>query len=269
VTHVVNSMVNRVGATFVHRLMESNRAKPDQIVRSYLATREVFGYVDLWQRIEALDNRVSDATQAEMTNELGRLGARATVWFLRSRRLKESMEQVFARFRPAVAVLRERVSLSPEQTQRVQGWVSAGVPADLAQAVAGADALYAALDVAEIADTTQQPLADVAEIHARVAERLGLPRLRQQIDSLPAESFWQTQAKAALSDDLDSLQRQIAHDVLQQAPGSDTADKLTVWEYRDHAAIERAQRLLGEFREAKVVDMAMLTVALRELRNLG
>ena len=44
-THVLNSMVNRVGSTFVHRLAERTGATPAQVVRAYLAAREVFGDV--------------------------------------------------------------------------------------------------------------------------------------------------------------------------------------------------------------------------------
>ena len=49
-THVLNRMVNRVGPTFVHRLTEMTGAKPSQIVRAYLATREVFCFGTLWNR---------------------------------------------------------------------------------------------------------------------------------------------------------------------------------------------------------------------------
>jgi glutamate dehydrogenase len=86
-THVLNSMVNRVGSTFVHRITELTGATPPQIVRAYLATREVFGYVPLWQQIEALDNQVADALQSDMILMLDRLTVRATAWFLRSKRL--------------------------------------------------------------------------------------------------------------------------------------------------------------------------------------
>ena len=57
-THVTNSMINRVGSTFVHRLAETTGAQPHEIVRAYLLTREIFGLVPLWQAIEALDNKV-------------------------------------------------------------------------------------------------------------------------------------------------------------------------------------------------------------------
>ena len=86
-THVLNSMVNRVGSTFVHRRMETTGATPPQIVRAYLLTREVFGLVPTWQAIEALDNVVPDELQSEMLIELGRRTIRGTNWFLRSRRL--------------------------------------------------------------------------------------------------------------------------------------------------------------------------------------
>ncbi|MBB4841672.1 glutamate dehydrogenase [Paucibacter oligotrophus] len=268
VTHVLNSMLNRVGSTFVHRLSESTGAKPAQIVRAYLATREVFGFVPLWLQIEALDNKVPDAVQAEMIEELGRLGSHATTWFLRSRRLAEPMEQVFARFTPAVAVLRQRLETMAEGSARAEAWVAAGVPAELAQAVLRAESLFAALDIAEIADASQRPLDEVADVHASLGQRLGLAGLRQQIDALTPGSYWQTQAKMALGDDLAGLQRAIASDVLSHISG-EASDKLQAWEQRNSDALERAQRLLGELSEAKGVDLAMLSVALRELRNLA
>jgi glutamate dehydrogenase len=268
VTHVLNSMVNRVGSTFVHRLSESTGAKPALIVRAYLVTREVFGYVPLWQQIEALDNQVSDAVQAQMINELGRLGTHATTWFLRSRRLAEPMEQVVKRFTPAVDALRARLAADDISSDRATAWLQAGVPVAIAQAVITAEGLFAALDIAEIADATQSPLAEVSDVHASIGQRLGLTRLRHQIDALPTDSYWQTLAKVALGDDLAGLQRSIAHDVVSHGQGI-AAQMLAAWEQRNHDALERAQRLLAELGEAKGVDLAMLSVALRELRNLA
>ena len=279
VTHVLNSMVNRVGSTFVHRLSETTGTKPAQIVRAYLATREVFGYVPLWQRIEALDNRVSDAVQAEMINDLGRLGTHATTWFLRSRRLAEPMEQVVKRYMPAVDALRVRLAADDMSAPKAADWLQAGVPQDIVQTVVTARGLFAALDIAEIAETTQRPLTEVSEVHAGLSERLGLVRLRQQIDTLAAASHWQTLAKVALGDDLADLQRAIALDVVVHggAEGGEggevgeggAAAKLAAWEQRNRDALERSQRLLAELADAKSVDLAMVSVALRELRNLA
>jgi glutamate dehydrogenase len=267
-THVLNSMVNRVGSTFVHRLADMTGAKPAQVVRAYLATREVMGHVALWQQVEALDNRVPDEVQSDLLIEEGGLTARATTWFLHSRRINEPMEAIFARFTPAVDALRETLAAEAASSAKTAAWVAAGVPAALAQRVASASGLYAALDIAEVADAVQRPVAEVGEVHVGVASKLGLARLRQQIDALPSESYWQTLAKGALGDDLAQLQRAITQAVLKAGTGP-AAEMLAAWEALNASGLERAQRLLSELADTPTADLAMLSVALRELRNLA
>jgi glutamate dehydrogenase len=267
-THVLNSMVNRVGSTFVHRLSELTGARPAQVVRAYLAAREALGDVSVWQQVEALDNKVADAVQSEMLIEEGWLTARATTWFLRSRRLAEPMEQTFQRFIPAVQALRERLEPAAAASPMASAWLAAGVPPPLAHRVASADGLVAALDVAEVAEAVRRGFDEVSEVHVGVGARLGVSGLRQQIDGLPSDSYWQGLAKAALGDDLAGLQRAIAQDVLGGGVGR-PADLLAAWETSNAAALERAQRLLSELGDAKGADLAMLSVALRELRNLA
>ncbi|HSV79450.1 MAG TPA: NAD-glutamate dehydrogenase [Ramlibacter sp.] len=266
VTHVLNSMVNRVGPTFVHRLGEITGTTPPQIVRAYLAAREVFGLVPLWQQIEALDNKVPDALQAEMVLAVRGLVTRATTWFLRSRRLSEPTEQQVARFAPAVQALRARVeggAISP----RAANWIQAGVPQPLALQVDAAESLFNALDIAEIGEASKVPLQQVAEVHGGVGERLGLDRMRQQIELLPADSYWHNLAKLALGDDLTDLQRSIAQEALARHQG-EPPQVMDGWEHGNRQALERAQRLLAELKETPTGDLAMLSVALRELRNL-
>ncbi|HYS15275.1 MAG TPA: NAD-glutamate dehydrogenase, partial [Burkholderiaceae bacterium] len=267
-THVLNSMINRVGSTFAHRLADMTGMKPAQVVRAYLATREIFGHVSLWQHVEALDNKVSDLVQSEMLIEEGWLTARATTWFLRSRRLADPMEQTFKRFLPVVEALRARVEPQAASSPRAAAWIAAGVPAPLAQRVASADALYAALDIAEIAEAVGRDFGQVADVHVGVGTRLGLSRLRQQIEALPADSYWQGLAKAALGDDLAGLQRSIAQSVFSGGEG-DPTQLMAGWEARNRTGLERAQRLLAELAETKGADLAMVSVALRELRNLA
>jgi len=267
-THVLNSMVNRVGSTFVHRLAELSGARPAMVVRAYLATREVMGHVQLWPRIEALDNQVDDAVQSAMLIEEGRLTSRATTWFLRSRRMAEPLETTFARFKPAVEALRGTLAEAAAASPMAQAWIAAGVPAELAQRVASGDGLYAALDIAEVADVLKRDVAEVGAVHVGVAGRLGLAHLRRQIDALPSDSHWQSLAKAALGDDLAGLQRQITQDVMGPRTGS-AAQMLASWEAANAVPLERAQRVQAELADAPGADLAMLSVALRELRNLA
>ncbi|MEO5698406.1 MAG: NAD-glutamate dehydrogenase domain-containing protein, partial [Burkholderiaceae bacterium] len=267
-THVLNSMVNRVGATFVHRLTETTGATPPEVVRAYLAAREVFALVPLWQQIEALDNQVADAVQSDMLIVLGELTARATTWFLRSGRLGEPMQQMVERFVPVVELLRTRLEADDAAPRpRAAAWIEAGVPAAIAQRVDAADGLFAALDVAEVASATQREVGQVAEVQVALGDVLPLASLRQQIAALPTASYWQSLARMALGDDLADLQRLIADAVVRPGAGSG-AQMLAAWETRNRVKLDRAQRLLSELAESQDADLAMLSVALRELRNL-
>ena len=270
-THVLNSMVNRVGATYVHRISEMTGTTAPQVVRAYLLAREVFSVVPIWQQIEALDNVVADATQAEMLIHEGWLTSRATTWFLRSRRLSEPVTQNIARLQPAAAELIERLTPAAAKSALALGWIGSGVPEALAARVAAAEGLFDALDIAEVADTTQRRFGEVCDVYAGVGERLGLPRLRAQIEALPVDTYWQNRARAALGDDLAGLQRSLTQQVFAaagaDAPGDETM--IAQWETAHAVTLERARRLLADLAETKQADLAMLSVAMRELRSLA
>ncbi len=270
-THVLNSMINRVGATYVHRITEMTGTRPAQVVRAYLLAREVFGPVPLWQQIEALDNKVSDAVQAEMLIQEGWLSSRATTWFLRSRRLAEPMAPTIARLQPAVAALAQRLAPAASKSAQAVAWMAAGVPPALAARIASGEGLLDALDIAEVADHVQRAFDEVCEVHVGVGERLGLARLRAQIDALHTDSYWQSRAKSALGDDLAGLQRSLAQQVLSGSNGGAVAasDMIGRWEGEQSVALDRARRLLADLAETKQADLAMLSVAMRELRNLA
>ncbi len=275
VSHVTNSMINRVGSTFVHRLCETAGSKPDEIVRAYLLDREIFGFVSLWQLIEALDNRVDDAVQSAMLIDTGRLIDRGTMWFMRSRRLGDDMAATIDHFAPRVEALASRLPqlLDAAERSRVDAEIARyeakAVPHDLAARVATFDTLYAALDIIEVAGSTQRPVELVADVYFELSTRLGLSWLRDRIAALPGDQHWQMLAKGAMQDDLSGLQRTIAAEVFGGADAATSAALIGAWQDRNRRGIERAVQLLGELRTAAQPDAAMLSVALRELRNLA
>ena len=236
------------------------------MVRAYLATREVMGHVALWQQVEALDNRVPDAVQSAMLIEEGWLTARATTWFLRSRRLGDPMEQTFERFRPAVEAVLQR--LAPEaaaSTMAPHGWRPAcrrrwrsAWPAPTASTPRSTSPRWRK---PRGAAWPRWPRCTPA--WRRGSAWGGCAADRRAAGRQPLAGL----AKDALGDDLAGLQRSITQEVLAAAraapaPCSPRGSGNTT-------ALERAQRLLAELADTKALDLAMLSVALRELRNLA
>jgi glutamate dehydrogenase len=268
VTHVLNEVVNRVGASFVHRLTEITDAPPAPIVRAYLAMSAVFGLEPLFERIEALDNEVDDAVQAAMIITLKNFSLLATAWFLHPRRQAEAMQTLIDRLVPAVQATRDRLEPALTGAEPVTGWTAAGVPDDLARSVAAAHGLFSALDIAEVCESSGESLQDTSDLHYQLGDRLGLQGLKRQVDALSSGSYWDNLAKIALVDDVSALQRALTLEVLHHSQGS-TAERLQAWEADKHAELASAQRLVADLAEAQSADLAMLSVAMRKLRNLA
>jgi len=272
-THVLNSMINRVGSTFVHRLCETTGAKAHEVVRAYLLAREIFGLVPMWQAIEALDNKVDDAVQSQMLIDTSAQLERATTWFLRSRRLGDDMSTTIAYFKPGVEALSARLPKlvdTAEQARidaKVADLVGVRVPAELASRVVTFDTLNAALDIAEVAADGNVDVDAVAKIYFDVTNRLGLSWLREKIAALPGRAHWQMLAKSAMQDDVSALTRAVT---AQVATGSGSAsDRIAAWRDKNRRALERSGQLFTELRAVPSPDAAMLSVALRELRSLA
>ncbi len=275
-TYVTNSMINRVGSAFVHRMKDETGAPAQEIVRAYVLTRDVFGLVELWKAVEALDNKVADAVQSEMLITAGHLIVRVTLWFLRNGHYLRDIAKALAHFGPGVAALAAglpKVLVGADQaalSQMVANLTNKGVPAELAHRVASLDALYAALDIVEVASASARPTEAVAAVYFSLGGRLDLPWMRKQIGGLPADSHWQTLAKAVLRDELAALQRTLVAEVLQHNPGQNASDAvISDWEQRKRVGLERCRQLLSDLHAAGSLDLSMLSVALRELRNLA
>jgi len=275
-THVLNSMVNRVGSTYAHRLTETTGARAHEVVRAYLLAREIFGLVPLWMAIEALDNKVDDAVQSAMLIDTSGQLERGTTWFLRSRRLGDDMATTIAYFKPGVEALSASLPKlldAAEQArvdERIAALVAVGVPHELAARVVNFDTLYAALDIAEVAADSGKAVEPVAKVYFDVSHRLGLAWLRDKIAALPGDAHWQMLAKSAMQDDVSNLSRNIAAEVVSGASQDAVPDNLLgAWQDRNRRALERAAQLLTELRAVPVPDAAMLSVALRELRSLA
>jgi glutamate dehydrogenase len=124
--------------------------------------------------------------------------------------------------------------------------------------------------VIEVASACGETVETVAAVYFALGYRLELHWLRDQIAKLPSDTHWQTLAQGALRDDLYSEQRELTAEVLR--PGTEDRDAETMidsWMEENRSPVERANAILADLKEAEALDIAMLSVALREIRNLS
>ena len=274
-TVVANTMINRTGSVFVHRMIEETGATSEEVTRAFVLVRDVFALEALWADIDALDNKVPAQLQYEMLIEVGRLAVRATLWFLRRRRERLPIADVLAIFQPSVATLHAMVPAALTASDRM-AWTAAvaqfanqGVDRALAERVASLGGLYATLDVTEVAHEQKKSVEAVAALYFTLAGDLELRWFADKITQLPTDTPWQALARNALRDDLASQQRALTAAASRMGEGEDPAAMLEAWKQRYAPAIMRLKAMTDELKRAGTLDLAVLSVLLRELRALA
>ena len=281
-TTVANSLVNRVGPTFISDIEEETGQPPSIIARAYAATREVFRLRDLWAAIEDLDNRVDAAVQARMLSETVALVRRGTLWFIRNLEQPLDVAQTIDAFGPGVAELGEvREGLLTDfdrdaWRQRMEALVAEGVPDDAAARVAALEPLAAACDIVQAAKTCERPIGAVGQVYFAIGAHLGLDWLRAAADAFTAEDYWQRLAMTVIVDDLYSQQRALTTRVFDAASGNGEigddgqigADAIEHWARLHSSTVERTKALIADFKTGGGVDVARLAVANRYVRGL-
>ncbi len=275
-TQITNDMVNRMGGTFWFRAQDTTGDAPAAIARAYTAAREIFKICELWRGIEAVDNQVSSDVQLTMITETRRLLDRATLWLLRHSRQPLDIAATIAHYAPSVQAVAERLPrlLKDEERASVRAMArefsSAGTPKQLALRVAALDSLHAALDLTQIARDTDSEILLATDVYFSLSAALELNWLRERIHALPRRDPWQRKARTGLLTELHGEMRALAqHALISTRHIKGTAKRIEAWLNQHTAAVAHCQSLFAEIHASGKADLAMLTVALREVHALA
>ncbi|MEU1810210.1 NAD-glutamate dehydrogenase [Micromonospora aurantiaca (nom. illeg.)] len=273
-TVLVNEAINRGGISFVFRVVEETAASAADVLRAYVVVREVFGLRDLWDAVEALDNKVSPELQTAVYLDTRRLLDRAVRWLVTNRRSPIDVPAEIARLRDGVARLLPDLEHRFWGTEReaiaahIESLVGRGLPRDLAEQATRLMYSFGLLDIVETAQGTGRDVSEVASVYFVLSDRFRVDALLSKISLLPREDRWQTLARMALRYDLYAALAALTAEVLGSTPEDvPPVERVQEWEQANATSIHRAHRAMGEFDESRA-DLSALSVLLRQIRTL-
>ena len=267
-------MVDSLGPTFVSRLMFELGAQPADVVRAYLAARDLVDAVGRWEAIERLDRSVDRGAQWELmdgrrpaSSRRPRAGTCATP--SPGSTCATEIEDGRRAFRELAEIL---PSLGAEEWREEReevatGLAEQGVPGEMARDHAYRRALEHAPDIVAIARISGRTVEEVARAFFRLGQALQLTWLEREIDRLPVGTRMQRWALQAVRDDILAARRLVAERALRDAPDA-TADE-AIDDFLE-ANADGVARLAGFTRAlaGEGADLAGLTLAVRQLRAL-
>ncbi|OEJ26631.1 NAD-glutamate dehydrogenase [Streptomyces agglomeratus] len=274
-TVLVNDTVNTGGSTFLHRLREETGASIEEVVRAQFAARAIFGLSDVWDAVEALDNKVGADVQTRIRLHSRRLVERGTRWLLGNRPQPLQLAETIEFFSDGVARVWDELPklLRGADLEWYQGILDeltdAGVPEELALRVAGFSSAFPALDIVAIAERTGKTPMQVAEVYYDLADRLSITQLMDRIIELPRADRWQSMARASIREDLYAAHAGLTQDVLSVGNGASAPEeRFKAWEEKNAAILTRARTTLEEIQGSDAFDLANLSVAMRTMRTM-
>jgi glutamate dehydrogenase len=277
-TATTNSIVNRVGPTFVARTQQDTGADAAAVARAYTIAREVFDIRDLWQSVERLDTRIAPSVQYAMMQDTIALIRQVTYWLIQRHRSELGIEMQVDRLRPGI---RELSAAQPGWLHgferqafdaRAAELTGAGVPAPLARQIAACSALQCGPDIVELAQARRMSVDAAAGAYFGVGAEFGLDWLRGRIEALDIEGHWHAVARNSLREALYETHRGLVQRVLEETRERDAARAVERWNRKHAAAAAHARGVVKDIQAQPAgvgVDFASLSVALQAVRRLA
>jgi len=264
-TMVTNSIVNRMGFTFVHDLARETSLTIADIVQAYIFARDAFGLRDIWQQIEALDGATHAALKVRLFKRTQHFAAHVIRWILQHLPQPLNLEASLARFAPGIAQLSKHIrglNLHHESYPE-------DMPKALVAALESLPLLATSCDIIEAAGSAKQDVATVAALYWQIGDVLKLDMLRARVELMPTDTSWQRMAHQAALTELYRAQQRLTLSVLTHgATGKGKGDLLAAWNEAHADACARYTSNLAALETKESFDDAMLLVALRNVQWL-
>jgi glutamate dehydrogenase len=276
-TSMANSLVNRMGPTFIKAKMKKTGASAAAIAKAYIVVRDAYNLRALWDQIEALDNKVPAEVQLKAMREIALLCEHAATWFLT--RLGQDLDigREIENFGKNIAKLNENLpkllteDLKNNVDMRAAAAERDGLPKKLAAQIASMPVLSSACDIIRIALEQKTDLLDTARTYFEVGEAFHIDWLRQKARFLNADDHWQAEAVHGLVDQLYNCQAAITTRIMADTGGKAAKNKTlaTTWMDENAAQVAQITPLFADLKRTGTIELPMLIIADQRLRNLA
>jgi glutamate dehydrogenase len=276
-TQVTNEIVNRMGPTFVHAVMEDAGADVGAVARAWTTATISLAMPSRWAAIEALDNQVDATVQYSLLLATAGVLRQSTLWFLDHAPRRSHIGELLGRYRDGVQAVRAALPAALGERERARfdqarrDYAQLDVPPAVADEMAALTQLPCAFDIVDIAREYDMETGAAAALYFRVGGLAGADWLREELEQLAVTGRWHAIARQSLRDTAYELQADLVRHVAGDCGGAAMPCDAAIedWAARRGAALTRVQRIIGEIRDGGGADFESLTVVANEIGKLA
>jgi len=170
-TMLTNSLINRMGCTFVNDLTESSGAEAGDIASAYAIVRDTFNLRDHWRALDALTGKIPVAQQAELFTRLQHFIRDLVIWLLVNTKRPLAIDDIKKRI---ISPAQKRMASMPQSEsarQKAALLMQQGAPVALAEFLANMDAYSTTFDIVHLAAENHIAEEAVAALYDKIAAK--------------------------------------------------------------------------------------------------
>lgn len=280
-TAMANSIINRMGPTFLKSCAKETGASADEIAKAYMIARQVFGFKKIWNELEAMPVDVPRTVVMDCMQDIAELCTYVVKWFVVHLPSPLSISNVVELFQDGVQRMFAAMpaSLSDDQKEtfemRVSLLESENLPRDMAVWITSLGYMRSALGLISLSQNIHVDPKAVSNVFHDVGAKLRLDWLRREISYMPMDDYWHKKAVGGLMTYLDVAQRDLTRDILSmmydakgKQKSKDFASSYQVWEAQHCVSIKRLASSMREIEHTGHVEFPMLMLVEQNLRDL-
>jgi glutamate dehydrogenase len=269
---VANLVIDRLGVTFVPRLVRDTGASIEAVVRAVCIVGAVLEWDRLWQEFETLGYGLAWEGEREALLEVERGFERAVAWYLETQPadvpatdMREALARATADLFSEIDQVFQGETRS-EFDRAVENLAAKGVPRDLGMRIGLLARAAELFDVAEIAAGLERNPLLVARSYYGVLEAFSLSWLRQAMAALVPVDRWERRAVNEVLRDLDRAHRKLTERVLAcEQYGSTVEQCLLAAAKGQERELEAVRSLVRDAQAGRQLTLAQALVVTREL----
>ncbi|MEN8236604.1 MAG: NAD-glutamate dehydrogenase [Pseudomonadota bacterium] len=276
-TMAVNRLINFMGSAFSLELAGKLGRPSWEIVQGFYLVLHLYGFHNLIESIKELETKLTPENQIKCLSQIRWRIKRTVIWFL-GHRVPFLTDALMQKFETNLAELQQHIQLclttydKEQLLEMIKRYRSFGLSELLARQMAEIELIAASSDILLIAEDMGVAVVEVARVYFAVGTRFAFNDLRSQASNLWSKTSWQRLAIHGIFEDFSFAQDRLTRQVLQyfQAQNKAVPDSgpkaLEIWQHHVSDAVAHVDGILKDTQALPTADLAVLSVAQRELR---
>ncbi len=272
-TEIANSLVERVGSTFVMRTSIETGMPKSEVIKAYLAVSAILNEEKIVEQLDAFDNPITTRLHLTILLNLSSAMDNMVRWLLDTHKVYLSLEEIIKRYQVSFQQLIASIESFLKQVEKgivreqVTKLIMNGFPRDLANMVSSLEYGSVLLDIIEVSNVTKKDVLEISDLFSNLYEAFNIRTLIDKVKTFEPKDRWELNATRTLMANLRISMAKLAMVIIQKS----NSTKVEAIEKYLETQKESVQHFNAVYEElvSQEITVAMLLVISNQLFSLS